>query len=74
MNDDSTTQIIKRLDVLLSTLMNPIGDVPTDQEKIQRLDNFGFIPSEIASILGSTSEKVSKQLYVIRNKKKGQNE
>lgn len=71
MNDDFTKQLIKRLDVLLSTLMNPIGDTPTDQEKIQRLDNFGFTPTEIASILGSTSDKVSKQLYVIRNKKKG---
>lgn len=71
MNDDMTKQLIKRLDVLLSVLMNPIGDASTDQQKIQRLDNFGFTPGEIASILGSTSDKVSKQLYVIRNKKKG---
>lgn len=71
MNEELMKQLLKRLDVSLSMQMNPIGDTSTDQEKIQRLDSFGFIPAEIASILGSTSDKVSKQLYVIRNKKGG---
>ncbi len=71
MNDESTKQIIKRLDLILSMRMNPLSDTATDQEKIQRLDSFDYTPTEIASVLGSTSDKISKQLYVIRNKKNG---
>lgn len=69
MNDESIKQFVKRIDFLLSMKMNPLSDTATDQEKIQRLDTFGFTPAEIASVLGSTSDKISKQLYVIRNKK-----
>ena len=69
MNDELTKQLIKRLDLILSMRINPLRDTATDQEKIQRLDAFGFTPTEIASILGSTSDKISKQLYVIRSKK-----
>lgn len=71
MNDGSAKQLIKRLDFILSMKMSPLSDTATDQEKIQRLDSFDFTPTEIASVLGSTSDKVSKQLYVIRNKKNG---
>lgn len=69
MSDESIKQLLRRLDLMISMKMNPISDSATDQEKIQRLDSFGFTPTEIASILHSTSDKVSKQLYVIRNKK-----
>ena len=71
MNDELTKQLIKRLDLILSMRMNPISDIATDQEKIQRMDAFNFTPTEIASVLNSTSDKISKQLYVVRNKKKG---
>ena len=71
MNDELTKQLIKRLDLILSMRINPLSDTATDQEKIQRLDSFDFTPTEIASVLGSTSDKISKQLYVIRNKKNG---
>ncbi|MBI3289998.1 hypothetical protein HYZ78_01235 [Candidatus Microgenomates bacterium] len=70
MNDESTKQLIKRLDLIVSMKINPLKDIATDQEKIQRLDSFGFTPTEIASILDSSSDKISKQLYVVRNKKK----
>ena len=73
MNDELTRQLIKRLDLILSMKMNPLSDTATDQEKIQRLNSFDFTPTETASVLGSTSDKISKQLYVIRNKKKGKN-
>ncbi|KKP60709.1 MAG: hypothetical protein UR54_C0009G0039 [Candidatus Roizmanbacteria bacterium GW2011_GWA2_34_18] len=63
-------QLIQRLDASLSLQMNPINENATDQEKIKRLNAFGFTPAEIASILDSTSDKISKQLYVIKNKKK----
>lgn len=71
MTDELTKQFIKRLDLILSMKMNPLSDKATDQEKIQRLNSFDFTPTEIASVLGSTSDKISKQLYVIRNKKNG---
>lgn len=71
MNDELTKQLIKRLDLILSMRMNPISDTATDQEKIRRMDALNFTPTEIASVLNSTSDKISKQLYVVRNKKKG---
>ncbi len=71
MNDELAKQLMKRLDLILSMRMNPLSDTATDQEKIQRLNSFSFTPTEIASVLGSTSDKISKQLYVIRNKKNG---
>lgn len=71
MNDELAKQLIKRLDLILSMRMNPFNDAATDQEKIQRMDTFNFTPTEIASVLNSTSDKISKQLYVIRNKKNG---
>lgn len=70
MNDELTKQLTKRLDLILSMRMNPLNDTASDQEKISRLDRFGLTPSEIALILGSTSDKISKQLYVVRNKNK----
>lgn len=71
MNEELIKQLIKRLDLLLSMRMNPLNDTATDQEKIQRMDAFNFTPTEIASVLNSTSDKISKQLYVVRNKRKG---
>lgn len=70
MADTTNIEIIRRLNLMLSLNINPIRDSSTEQEKIQRLDSFGFTPAEIASILGYSSDKVSKQLYVIRNKNK----
>ncbi len=70
MTDTINTEVIKRLNLMLSLSINPIRDSATEQEKIQRLDSFGFTPAEIAIILGYSSDKVSKQLYVIRNKNK----
>jgi hypothetical protein len=61
---------LKRLDLALSLKLDSLKDSATDQEKIERLDSFGFSPSEIANILGSTGDKISKQLYVIRKRKK----
>lgn len=69
MNDELIKQLVKRIDFILSIKINPLSDKATDQEKIQRLNTFDFTPTEIASVLGSTSDKISKQLYVIRNKK-----
>lgn len=70
LTDAQIERLLRRLDASLSLKLNPLDDAATDQEKIFRLDSFGFLPAEIASLLGSTSDKISKQLYVIRNKKK----
>ena len=70
MKDELIKELIKRLDASLSLQMNPIDEKATDQDKIERLDVFGFSPAEIAAILGSTSDKISKQLYVVRKKRK----
>lgn len=69
MTDDLIKKLIQRVDAFLSMQMNPISEKATDQEKIERLDKFGFSPTEIAIILDSTSEKISKQLYVVRKKR-----
>jgi len=69
MNDELVKQLIKRLDLIIGFKLNPLDDKATDQEKIRRLDSCSFSPSEIAFLLDSTSAKISKQLYVVRNKK-----
>lgn len=70
MDNKLIKQLIQRLDASLSLQMNPIKESATDQEKIKRLNDFGFSPTEIALILDSTGDKISKQLYAIKNKKK----
>lgn len=74
MSDELIKQLIKRLDLLLSIKVNPFGDDVTSQDKIKRFSTFGFTPTEIAKILDSTGNKISKQLYVIKNKKIRKNE
>lgn len=69
MQNDTIERLIRQLSASLSFQINPLSEQATDQEKISRLDAFGFSPAEIAMILGSTNDKVSKQLYVIRRKK-----
>lgn len=70
MDNKLIKQLIQRLDTLLSLQINPIDNKAIDQEKIKRLNTFGFTPAEIASILDSTGDKISKQLYAIKNKTK----
>jgi hypothetical protein len=70
MDNKLIKQLIQRLDASLSLQLNPLKESATDQDKIKRLNAFGFSPTEIALILDSTGEKVSKQLYAIKNKKK----
>ena len=66
MNEESIKQLLKRLDLLLSLKMKPLSEKATDQDKIQRLNAFNYTPGEIATILESTGDKISKQLYKIR--------
>lgn len=69
MQEEILKKILQRLNVLVGLELTQ--EKGTDQEKISRLDSFGLKPSEIAEILGKSSDKISKQLYVIKTRKKG---
>lgn len=71
MNEETLEKILQRLNILISLELNPFYEKATDRDKIDRLDSLGLKPSEIGEILGVSNDKVSKQLYAIRSKKKG---
>ncbi len=67
MESNLSDKILKRLDILISlTLLHKSWDDSTDQDKIKFLDKFGLKPYEIAEILNSTGDRISKQLYAIK--------
>lgn len=62
-------KILKRLDILINLeLTHKSWQNSTDQDRIKFLGEFELKPSEIAEIISSTGEKVSKQLYAIKAK------
>lgn len=70
MEADLIEKILRRLDILINLRISTKSwENSTDQDRIEFLDKFGLKPSEIAEILNSTGEKVSKQLYAIKNKR-----
>jgi hypothetical protein len=70
MEHDIAKEILKRLDILINLkLTHKSWENSTDQDRIRFLDKFGLRPSEIAEILDSSGDKVSKQLYAIKAKK-----
>ncbi len=70
MEPEIAEKILRRLDILISLkLINKSWDTSTDQEKISFLDRFDLKPAEIAEILNSTGDKISKQLYAIKTRK-----
>lgn len=73
MEEDISTRLLQRLNILISLQMRILFEKSTDQEKIDYLNAFGLKPGEIAEILGSTSNKISKQLYKIKKKGGGKN-
>lgn len=70
MQEEILKKILQRLNILISLELSQEKTI--DQEKITRLDSFGLKPSEIAEILGKSSDKISKQLYAIKTRKKGE--
>ncbi len=71
MEADLDQKLLKRLDILISLqLSSRSWETSTDQVRIELLDRFGLKPAEIAKILDTTGNKVSKQLYAIKSKKK----
>jgi DNA-directed RNA polymerase specialized sigma24 family protein len=64
-------EISKKMDRVIRLLaLNLIKDMKTQKEKILTLSSFGFGPSEIAELLGTTSGTVSVALSQARKKKK----
>jgi len=70
MQEEILNKILQRLNILVCLELTQ--EKGTDQEKISRLDSFGLKPSEIAEILGKSSDKISKQLYAIKTRKRGE--
>lgn len=70
MQDEILNKILQRLNILINLEFTPLyGEKSTDQEKINRLNRFGLKPQEIAEIMGTSSDKISKQLYAIKKRK-----
>lgn len=69
MDPDILAKVLKRLDILISlSLLHKSWSNSTDQDKIKFLDRFDLKPSEMADILDSTGDKISKQLYAIKSR------
>lgn len=69
MREELLNKILKRLDVLIGLQLKEFSwDRASDQDRIEKLDQFGLKPSEIADILSTTGDRVSKQLYAIKRK------
>ncbi len=59
----SDFNIQKRLDVIISLLLNPNRSKDTDVKKIEYLTNMSFSNDEIARLLGTTKNSVEAQKY-----------
>lgn len=70
MQEELLTKILQRLNILISLELKPrYWEKETDQSKIEKLMSFGLKAGEIAEILEKPSDKVSKQLYVLKRVK-----
>lgn len=70
---DANAEILKRLDMVISLLfelVEPGRKSMIERQKIQELVNRGFDVKDISNILGKSSDKISKQLYVLNLRKK----
>lgn len=71
MPEEILKKILQRLNILISLQMKPVyWEKETDKNKISKLKSFDLQAGEIAEILEKTSDNVSKQLYVIKTRKK----
>lgn len=70
MEPELVQKLLKRLDILISLKMSSKSWIDSvDQDRIAFLSRFGLEPAEMAEILNTTGDKISKQLWVIRQKK-----
>jgi len=73
MDEKQFEEISGKLDLITRLLaLNLVKDMKTQNEKILTLSSFGFGPTSIAEMLGTSSNTVNVALSKIRSKKKGQ--
>jgi DNA-binding NarL/FixJ family response regulator len=74
MDDNQFGEITGKMDLVIRLLaLNLVKDFPIQKDKIAMLSSFGFGPSEIAKLLGTTPNTVSVALSEIKKKtEKGQ--
>jgi len=71
MNDTQFKELKDKLDVIIRLLaLNLVKDAKTQKDKIIALSSFGFRPSQIAEILGTTSNTVRVALSKARKEKR----
>jgi DNA-binding NarL/FixJ family response regulator len=69
MTNDDNIEINKRLDAILSVLLQHTKiQEETTREKITRLSNLGFDNQEIAKILNTTAGSVSKERSIMKKR------
>lgn len=70
MQEEILKKILLRLDCLISLQINPLPERLSDQEIINFLDRFHLESKDIATILGKSADKISKQKYAIKTRKR----
>lgn len=64
LDDKQFTMLNEKMEMIVRLLvLNLVKDMKTQKEKILMLDSLKFKPSEIARLLGTTSNSVSVTLY-----------
>ncbi len=73
MEKEQFKELTDKLNIITRLLaLNLVKDMKTQNEKITTLSSFSFGPSDIAEMLGTSSNTVSVALSKIRSKKKKQ--
>ena len=71
MGEKQFKEIISKMDLIVRLLaLNIVKDLPVQKDKIITLSSFGFGPSEIAKLLGTTPNAVNVTLSEMRKKAK----
>ena len=63
---DEVSRELRRLGRILAVIA--ISNEESQRDKIARLDEMGFLPSEIAKIVGTSANTVSVSLHEIRRR------
>ena len=69
---NQNTDLIHRLDVIIGLLIDLINkrEIKNEGEQIHRLKQLGLDIEGIATIMSKSKDKISKQVYKLKTKKK----
>jgi DNA-directed RNA polymerase specialized sigma24 family protein len=71
MDENQFKEMTNKIDLIIRLLaLNLVKDLKVQKDKIIALSSFGFGPSEIAKLLGTTANSVMVTLSMIRKKTK----